>query len=226
MTIVEYLVLAFASALWPTLVAVVIVALTRERPQRLLLGFLAGGLMTTITVGLVIVFALTGTSIVDESKSTTNPAVDLTVGVLCVIVALVARRRQQHQPFQPKPKKPKKHEGPSRTERALARGPLFAFLLGIALDVMPGFFYLVALKDLAEADYATLEVIVLVVVFCLLMFMLIELPILSYLFAPEKTSLWANQFNAWLRANARRLVPILALAVGIFLIARGVIALL
>ena len=224
MTIVEYLVLAFVSALWPTLVAVVIVALTRDNPQRLLLGFLAGGLITTIGVGLAIVFSLEGTQIVDESRSTTDPAVDLTVGMLCLVVAYVARRKEMQQALAPKPGK-QKREGPSRTERALARGALFAFLLGIALNVMPGFFYLVALKDIAEADYSPAEVVVLVVVFCLLMFMLIELPILSFVVAPEKTAVWANRFNAWLHANARRVVPVLALGVGIFLIVRGIVAL-
>jgi Sap, sulfolipid-1-addressing protein len=227
-SLAEYLVLAFVSALWPTLVAVVIFALTRERPQRLLLGFLAGGLITAIAVGLVIVFLLSDSSLVNESRSKTNPAVDLTVGVLCLLVAWRARRRQQHQPLQPRPKKPKPkaHEGPSRTERALERGPLFAFFLGIVLDLMPGLFYLVALKDIAEADYGDAVMVVLVVVFCLLMFMLIELPILSYAVAPEKTAVWANRFNAWLHANARRLVPALALAVGIWLIVRGIVSLL
>ncbi len=227
MNLAEYLVLAFVSALWPTLVAVVIFALTRERPQRLLLGFLAGGLLTTITVGLVIVFLLSDSSIVNQSRSKTNPIVDFTVGGLCLLVAWVARRRE-HRPLQPRPKKPKKpkREGPSRTERALERGPLFAFLLAIVLNLMPGFFYLVALKDIAEADYADAVNVVLVVVFCVLMFMLIELPILSYVFAPEKTAAWANGFNTWLRTNARHLIPILALAVGILLIVRGIVALL
>jgi hypothetical protein len=223
-TLVEFFVLAFASALWPTLVAVVIVALSQENPKRLLLGFLVGGLMTTITVGLVIVFAL-GSSI-DETRSTTDPAVDLTVGVLSLGIAFVARRREHHQPLTPpKPKKPPR-EGPSRTERALARGTLFAFLLGIALDIAPSFFYLVALKDIAEANYSNGEVVVLVVVFCLMMFMLIELPLFSYLFAPEKTAVWANQFNAWLHDNARHLITLLAFGVGIFLIVRGIVSLL
>jgi hypothetical protein len=223
-TLVEYFVLAFASALWPTLVAVVIVALSQENPKRLLLAFLVGGLLTTITVGLVIVFAL-GSSI-DDTKSTTDPAVDLTVGVLSLAIGFFSQRREQRQPLtRPKPKQPA-HEGPSRTERALARGTLFAFLLGIVLDIAPSFFYLVALKDLAEANYSNAEVVVLVVGFCLMMFMLIELPLLSYVFAPEKTAVWANQFNAWLHDNARHLITLLAFAVGILLIVRGIISLL
>jgi Sap-like sulfolipid-1-addressing protein len=227
-SLAEYLVLALVSALWPTLVAVVIFALTRERPQRLLLGFLAGGLLTTITVGLLIVFLLSDTALVNQSRSKTDPVVDFTVGVLCLIVAWAARRSDRRRPLRTKPEKPKrqKREGPSRTERALERGPMFAFLFAILINLMPGFFYLVALKDIAEANYGTAPNVVLVVVFCLLMFTLIEVPILSYAVAPEKTAVWANGFNAWLRANARHLIPVLALLVGILLIARGIASLL
>ena len=71
-----------------------------------------------------------------------------------------------------------------------------------------------------------IEAAIVIVVFCLLMFMLIELPILSYAVAPEKTAVWANGFNAWLHANARHLIPILALIVGILLIVRGIVSLL
>jgi Sap, sulfolipid-1-addressing protein len=101
---------------------------------------------------------------------------------------------------------------------------LFAFLLGIGLDLVPGFFYLVALKDIAEADYSPAVVVVLVVVFCVLMFMLIELPLVSYFVAPTKTEDWVRGFNSWLRNNARSLAPTIVLVVGIFLIVRGVIA--
>jgi len=59
-----------------------------------------------------------------------------------------------------------------------------------------------------------------------LMFALIELPILSYVVAPEKTAIWANGFNTWLRTNARHLIPILALVAGILLIVRGIVSLL
>jgi hypothetical protein len=223
-TIAEYIVLALVSALWPTLVAVVIVALATENPKRLLISFLAGGLMTTIGVGLAIVFSLEGTQIVDSSKSKTGPAVDIAVGTLCLVAAFVARRRGLRRPPDREPEK-QKSKGPSRTERALARGTLYAFLLGIGLDLLPGFFYLVALKDIAEADYSAGEVVALVVVFCVLMFMLIELPIISFLVAPDKTTDWVHRFNAWLHANAKRLIPVLALAVGIFLIVEGVVAL-
>jgi Sap, sulfolipid-1-addressing protein len=225
-TIAEYLVLAFASALWPTLVAVVLVALNLDNPKRLLFAFLVGGLATTITVGLVIVFSLEGTQIVTTSKSATTAAFDFVVGGLCLSAAFVAHRKGPEWPHRRKPKKPKEKTGPSRTERAMAKGTLFALLLGIGLDLVPGFFYLVALKDIAEEDYSPAVVVVLVVVFCVLMFMLIELPLLSYAVAPTTTQERVRRFNDWLRSNARRVIPTLALVLGVLLIVRGLVAVL
>ena len=50
--------LAFAAALYPTLLAGVIVILNRPTPKPLLVGFLLGGLLISVTAGLIIVFVL------------------------------------------------------------------------------------------------------------------------------------------------------------------------
>jgi hypothetical protein len=52
--------LALAAAVYPALLAAVIVLLARDKPARLLAAFLAGGMLMSITAGLIIVFALDG----------------------------------------------------------------------------------------------------------------------------------------------------------------------
>ena len=74
---IELIPLAIASAFWPLLLAVVIISLRTAHPPRLLVSFLAGGLLTTMTVGLIIIYALEHSSLVSRSRSTTDPAVDL-----------------------------------------------------------------------------------------------------------------------------------------------------
>ena len=54
----ELLLLAIASTFWPTLITFVVLALRMPHPVEILLSFLIGGLLTTVTVGLVFVFAL------------------------------------------------------------------------------------------------------------------------------------------------------------------------
>ena len=64
----EILLLAFASAFWPTLILVVVVALRLEHPIRILVFFVAGALLTTISIGLAIVFALDDTTVASGSN--------------------------------------------------------------------------------------------------------------------------------------------------------------
>jgi hypothetical protein len=53
--------LALAAAVYPILLAGVIVILARDKPARQLAAFLAGDMLISITAGLIIVFALDGT---------------------------------------------------------------------------------------------------------------------------------------------------------------------
>jgi hypothetical protein len=53
---------------------------------------------------------------------------------------------------------------------------------------------------------------------------LLEIPLLGFAFAPEKTSALVVQFGDWLRRRGGRIALIVALVVGIGLIARGVIS--
>ena len=84
--------LALAAAVWPTLLAVVLVALQAARPERLLAAFLAGGLLTTMTVGLVIIYALSGSSLVTTDQNTTDPTIDVVMGIVLRAPTIVRRR--------------------------------------------------------------------------------------------------------------------------------------
>lgn len=221
----EILLLAIGSAFWPLLIAVTVIALRCPNPPRLLSFFLAGSLLTTISLGVAIVVVLGGSDLVDRSHRPIDPILYFVVGALMLIVAWVLARAQARVDAEPRPEKPAP-AGPSRTERALERGAPLAFVLGIVLNVLPGFLPIVALKDIAELNVSTAEVVVIVTGFYLIMFAFVEVPLVGYLFAPERTAALTNRFNAWVSANGRRLGSWVAAAIAAYLIVRGVIALL
>ena len=64
----EIVLLAFASMFWPTLITIVVLALRVPQPVRILAWFLFGGLLTTITIGLILVFALQDANFVSGSS--------------------------------------------------------------------------------------------------------------------------------------------------------------
>jgi hypothetical protein len=57
------------------------------------------------------------------------------------------------------------------------------------------------------------------------MFAFIEVPIVAYLIAPERTTVAVNAFNAWLGRNGRRVAAYVLAGVGLYLTIRGIIQL-
>lgn len=66
----------------------------------------------------------------------------------------------------------------------------------------------------------------LVVYFCLMQQIFIELPLLGYLFAPDRTQDSVTRFRALIARSGRPAATIGAAAIGMVLIARGLITLL
>ena len=56
--VVEIAVLGLLSGLWPALIAVVLAALRTDAPMKLLAWFLAGALLTTISIGVAVVLLI------------------------------------------------------------------------------------------------------------------------------------------------------------------------
>jgi hypothetical protein len=218
----EIVLLAFASAFWPLLIAITVIALQAPNPTPLLLFFLVGGLLTTISIGVAIVLLLSGTSLVDRSRPPLDPALDFVVAALMFLVAYALARSQARLKSAPKPKKVAK-AGSSWPERALGHGAPLAFVSGILLNVVPGFLPLVALKDIAELDVGTVAVVLIVIGFYIVMFAFVEIPVVGYLFAPERTKRLTARFNLWLSANGRRVCSWIAAAAGVYLTVRGIV---
>lgn len=219
--VAELLPLAIASAFWPLLLVVVLVALRAAHPVRVLVSFLAGGLVTTVAVGLVIVYALDGTALTHSSRSTVNPYLEAVVGALAVLAALVlwCRVPQLEADTQAAPPP----AGPSRIERALDHGAPLAFATGIVLNLVPGFFPLIALKNIADLNAGFAQTASLLLGFYIVMFALVEIPLAAYLVRPEATDRTTRQFNSWLGRNARRLAIAALGTVGAYLLLHGLI---
>ena len=60
-------------------------------------------------------------------------------------------------------------------------------------------------------------------VFNVIMFALVEVPLVGYLVAPQRTSDAVHAFDAWLRAHARAVGLGIAVAVGVYLVVKGLV---
>ncbi len=210
----EYVLLALASIFWPLLITIVVIVLRTEHPVRLLAAFLAGGLLATITVGLAIVFSFDGSGLLNNDRGTVDPAVNIVIGGLAILGALVVWR------LDARPREPKAPRKRGKTDHWL-ESPKLAFLGGLLLNIAPGLFPFVALKNVAEGGYSAAVNVTLVVVFYVIMFASVEIPLLGYLVAPEATVRTVQRLNDWLDRNARKVAASVLAAIGLYLVVRG-----
>lgn len=227
------LVLALDAALYPTLLAAVVILLAQEKPRRLLGAYLAGGMLISIGLGLAIVLALKDSKLVTSQSSGLSWGVDLAVGGLAMLAAVaIATRADQRMRERRKRRKAAKQRGEpvAKTEerepwsqRLLARGSVpIVFAAALAIN-LPGAAYLVALKDIAAGHHSVPTQVILVIGFNLIMFLLAEIPLLGLLFAPEKTEALVKRMNAWMGRHGREIAIALCVILGVFLIVRGII---
>ena len=222
---------ACLAALNPTLLAVTTVILLLDNPKRLLVGYLLGALMTSITLGLVIVFSLEGSSFENTAQNTLSPAADFALGGILLVIAYVlatgrdkamSERRHERKAEKEKDKEP---SGPPKWQQFLDRGSAgSAFIVG-ALLTLPGASYLTSLSKLAAQDLSTAGTVVTVLVINVIMLALLELPTLSYQLAPDTTADKVDRVKAAISRHGRQAGIWGAAVIGGLLIVRGVIEL-
>jgi Sap, sulfolipid-1-addressing protein len=221
------IVFSLTASLNPTLVAITSLLLLRERPAEMMAGFLAGALTVSITLGIVIVLAFNNArSTATTTQHTINPAVDVALGALLLVVAGVLRsegygRRADHR----HERRASSEKQPSRWERALNRGTArTAFVLGILLT-LPGASYLAGLTQIHKLDTSTLGVVLLVIGFNIVMLWIIELPLLGFVVAPTATPAAVNRAKAWASLHSRQLAVRGSATIGVLLVIKGLIGL-
>lgn len=217
------LVFAFTAALNPTLLAATMTMLFAAEPRRLLGGYLLGAYTSSIGIGLVIVFALEDSDAVSTTQHTLSPAADAVLGALLLLVA-AAIRDGRDVPLRERRQARARANGPGeapRWQQALDTGsPRAAYAVGILLT-LPGASYLVGMTRIGRADASPTATALGVVVFCVIMLSLIEIPLLGYLLRPDTTRRTIERFTAWVGTGARRIVARAAAVIGGLLLLRA-----
>jgi hypothetical protein len=214
----ELLFLALASAFWPLLLAVAVAALASARPVVVLGFFILGGLLTCIVEGVVIVALLRHGHAISSSDESLDAVVYYVGAVLSFLLAVIVQRLPAIK-WRPRRKRPASNTA-GRLQNA---GPVAAFSAGVVVNILPGIFPLVALKDIAELDVGLAGATVVIAVFYAIMFLIVEIPFVAYLFAPKRTGELVDASMTWLGGNKRLVAVYVFLAVGSYLFLRGIV---
>lgn len=222
---ITLLAMAVAVSLEPFRIGMTVLMINRPQPARQLLAFLGGGFAMGTTVGVIVLFILRPAL---GSAHFTLPRVQIVVGAVVLLnAALVATGVL----------------GGKRDDGAVARaGGLLEPLtfrvrrlldgrslwaagtagLGIAL---PSVDYLAALALIVASGAAAAIQFGALMLFNVVAFGLVELPLLCYLIAPDRTRAAMSALHDWLRSRGHRGVALLLAAIGCVLLGVGFAAL-
>ena len=215
-------VIAVVAALDAGLLAAAVVMLGRPRPARQLLAYLIGGMTFSIIVGLLIVFALRGSSVLRGPDKSTRAVIEVAAGALLIVIAaaVVSGRRVQWHPRRSR-KRDAEHPRQSLPERALGHDSLWIAWAAGAAYSWPGAEYLAGLALLAKLNASPAANIGAILGFNVVMFALIELPLLGLALLPDRTQALTEKLNTWMTSHRRTLIVIVAGAGGAYLLLSG-----
>jgi hypothetical protein len=218
--------LGLSAAINPILVGVVLVTLASPRPKVLLGAYVAGGMIVSVAIGIAVVSLASSTGAVKPTTSSTNGLVDLVLGLLLLAVSAwfaTGRAERRHAAkvaaASGRPKKPSVSDrllGGSRATMAFAAGMLLT---------LPSALYLAALKDIAEAGVSTGEELLAILLFNVLMLSPALIPLLLLAVVPDGTKAAVERSDRWMREHQKRLVTVVAGAIGVYLTVKGIAAL-
>jgi hypothetical protein len=190
--------LAVLAAISPTALLVAAVYLGSARPRLIGSLYLAGAILMSLVMGLVVLVILRNTGLSHRSGHTPRYGLRLGLGILLLAAgAMLAKRKP---------------------------APVSAFAVGLLLFA-PGLTFIAALQVIATAnadiEYTTVAIIVVVVINAAFVW----LPLLLHLIAPRMTTARLTAFNGWLRANGNKILIGVLLAGGAIMVVNGILGL-
>ena len=205
------LVMAVAVSLEPFRIGMTVLMLNRPRPMLQLLVFLCGGYAMGMTVGLVVLFVFRRRPL--ESAYFTLPKVQMLIGALALLVAAALAVGAG------------RGAGPAklstRMQGLLGRRSLWVSGLAGMGIALPSVDYLAALAIILASGAAAMTQVGALLMFNIVAFALVQIPLVAYLLAPDKTRASMAALNDWIRSRRRAEVATLLAGVGCVLLAVG-----
>jgi len=206
--------LALLAAVSPMALLVSGVFLGSARPKVAAASYLAGAVVMSLIMGLVLLAVLRGVDLNRPDHHAPRYGFRLGLGLVLIVAGAVVAVRKKNDP------------NPSKPDGIIFRlaerpTPLSAFIVGV-LVFAPGASFLAAVQVIATSrasfDLTAIAVVVVVAINATLVW----LPLLLYVAAPRATGRRLVAFNGWLRVNGRTLLIWVLAVVGAIMVGNGI----
>ncbi|MUM15938.1 GAP family protein [Mycobacterium sp. CBMA271] len=213
---IPLLVMAVAVSFEPFRLGMTVLMLNRPRPMLQLFAFLSGGFLMGTAVGLVVLFVLREK--VMGTAHFTLPRVQIALGAVALVIAVVLVTNIRI------PLPAGSPDGIPERIRALATGRSLWFAgvagMGIAL---PSVDYLAALALILASGASRTTQVGALLTFNAVACALVEIPLIAYVLAPERTRELMDALHNWVQSHRRRNVALVLAVVGCVLLTVGAV---
>ena len=222
-----------AIALWvsidPTRLVIGGVLMSRPRPRHNLFAYWLGGLAAGVAPGIAAFALLRGSllMVMQDARSTvarfTGGYFQIAIGVLVLLIAAgVSAYDGAKVPPAVQPTPTPSARMIARMRQALQGGnPWVAFGIGV-VSTMPPIDYLLVLIMIVSSGAAIGTQLGAVVLFTVVVLVLVEVPLVSYLLVPAKTEAAMLQLQTWAVAHRRRILVVVPAVAGLMLVSAGI----
>ncbi|MFA5710028.1 GAP family protein [Mycolicibacterium sp.] len=229
-------VMAVAVIFEPIRIGLGVLMLNRPNPLRQLLAFLCGGFTMGIGVGLVVLFVLQSTPLASPGRLSVA-GVQIGVGIAVLVfaaafaatgssatssrrlaIALAANGASSPAVAEMPANEPSR---PGWARRLLTGDSLWVAWCSGLLTALPSANYLGAMAVILAAGADRPAQALALLLFNVVAFTLVEIPLVSYLVAPQRTLAVMTAIHAWLSARPRRDIAALIAASGFVVLALG-----
>jgi hypothetical protein len=215
---------AILATISPAALAVMTVFLTSANPRRSALMYVAGAMLMTVVMAVVMLYAIRATGLNLRRGYESRYGLRLAVGILALALAVVISWRVRRTPrrlSEPREDQPGRGLMSRLVTRPTARTAFVAGLIVFA----PSATFIAAVQAIATADADVPVTALGLTIVVVLSAMISWLPLLAYLAAPAATTRRLRAASGWLRVHGKELT-VGALAIcGIVLVINGALGL-
>ncbi len=217
------LLMALAVSTEPFRLGMTVLLLNRPRPITDLLAFLCGGFLMGMAVGAAVLFGLRSAV---GSAQVTLPKVQIVMGLIALLAAavlVVAGLRRPHRDGRTAGATDSRQ--PSRLTRQArqlmrSRSPWVAGVAGLGI-ALPSVDYLAALAVILTSGAPPAQQLGALLMFNVVAFALVEIPLIGYLFAPQATRAAMARLNGWFSAHRGKALAAALAIIGSVLLGIG-----